>query len=369
MCLIFHKPEGVQFPEDSLENAYYINSDGFGIMFHDKGRVRVHRELVKDFDSVLALYKRYEAKDMAGHLRFNTKGSVCKAMTHPLKILHMDEDGHDLYMMHNGTIYLDIERETESDTWCFANSWLRPLLKEHGLELFYNPVFQALVTEFVGVSNKLLFLDDTGKWTYINKRQGNEKEVPGCWVSNTYSLGTSHPRASYYLSKFTKKIGAKVGYDLTPKKPTDKSGECDGGAWSASGATTICADCKKAFDTTGFAHCTDCLRDVEDNWKKTESPGVITPWNLPIKQILDAAYNESDYLDGWVDPNLVAALYPEKVKDSEVEGDSLNYGKYTLEELKGLDYEEIFKWAVYEPEVATDLIADLLEQVSQNGPG
>lgn len=185
MCLIFHKPAEIEFPEYAIKSSFTLNNDGFGLMHVKNGRVRTYRKMAKTSGEVFSIVQRYRDQEMAGHMRLATSGDVNKKMCHPLKILRKETDGADLYMMHNGVMnFLPTENKRGSDTWHLAELWLKPWLKREGPDLVQDEKFQFMIQRFIGGTNKLLFLDDMGRYTFINKDLGSEKLVKNCWVSN-----------------------------------------------------------------------------------------------------------------------------------------------------------------------------------------
>lgn len=190
MCWLVHKPANVVIPEDLLEVAYKRNDDGFGIMYYDAmlKQVVVAKVLPKNFDDVLALYNEHKHRELGIHFRMRTSGATNLDMVHPFKVLDKDEDGHDVYMMHNGILNNVRTTATHSDTYFLATEHLKPMLR-HGVDLLQEKAFRDLMVLQLGRNNKLLLLDDTGKFTRIYQ-VGNDSVAfdDGFWCSNTYAI-------------------------------------------------------------------------------------------------------------------------------------------------------------------------------------
>lgn len=208
MCLIIHKTFDTKDStfkithQHILESGLGGNNDGIGIMYIKDGRVKCEKKYFgksskytnitdnKSASLQAKWFKQYQDLDSyVVHLRYTTHGLSNVDMCHPFRILTKGErlyDGslcaYDLCMMHNGMLDVKERIATNSDTWHFAKDYLRPILLSNP-ELLHNPQFQHILEEFCGGYSKLIFLDSTGRITYINKDLGKEHE--GYWFSNT----------------------------------------------------------------------------------------------------------------------------------------------------------------------------------------
>lgn len=202
MCWLVHKPADVVIPEDLLKCAYTRNDDGFGIMYfdHDTKKVVIEKVLPKTFDDVLVLYNKHKHRELGIHFRMRTSGATNLDMVHPFKVLDKDADGHDVYMMHNGILGGVKTTATHSDTYHLAEEHMKPLLRLN-VELLYEQQFKNLMVGFIGRTNKLLLLDDNGRFTRIYQ-VGNDSVAfdDGFWCSNTYAI-TGHKELGYDLEK------------------------------------------------------------------------------------------------------------------------------------------------------------------------
>jgi hypothetical protein len=185
MCLIIAKMDAESVvPVEHIRSAFTNNSDGFGIMTARDGRIVVSRGLY-GINQIEALFADHAGVPFVAHYRFATSGGVSVANTHPFKILDKDEDGMDLYMVHNGVITRVNSTATESDTAVFVKQMLIPLFKSDPT-LIQKPEFQELLKNAIGGGNKLTFMDGDGKITIINDSAGHRQgEI---WYSNKYSL-------------------------------------------------------------------------------------------------------------------------------------------------------------------------------------
>lgn len=207
MCWLFYKPAAVEIPEDLLKVAYTRNDDGFGLMYYENGEAHTHKILPKSFDDVLALYNQHKHRELAGHFRMRTSGAVTLDMVHPFSVISKASGAkHDVWMMHNGVLSGVETSNTHSDTYFLAKDHIAPMLNLN-LELLDTPAFQALIADFIGTNNKLLFLDDRGKFTRIHKPRADcVTFANGFWCSNTYAISGQYA----------------LGYDLATKKSFEK---------------------------------------------------------------------------------------------------------------------------------------------------
>jgi uncharacterized protein YlzI (FlbEa/FlbD family) len=190
MCLIIKTDTPKQLSLQLLETAYNNNSDGFGIMFFNQGKLHTQKIVPKTFKDIEKLWSKYNNLDvpMGLHFRFNTNGDTAKSMSHPFQVLSKEKgDDRDMWVMHNGpqlpTPMID---NNKSDTHQFVKWVLRPQLSANP-KLLYNAEWQEMIEEIIG-SDKLLFLDGkTKEFVIYNESEGKEVDNIG-WLSNTYSI-------------------------------------------------------------------------------------------------------------------------------------------------------------------------------------
>jgi hypothetical protein len=178
MCLIIHKPRGIEIPADLLEAAVSLNRDGWGLMgFSPDGDLLVERHAKVDLEEILATERKYRDSEYVLHLRKRTRGAADVDNAHPFKIV----DG--VYMMHNGTIKLDTRVAGMSDSWHFVAEILRPLAQRRQGVLLDN-AFHRLLEIALKPENKLALLDyPERRIILINQAHG--AELDGLWLSST----------------------------------------------------------------------------------------------------------------------------------------------------------------------------------------
>jgi predicted glutamine amidotransferase len=132
MCLIaFKESHNGVFTNRQFKYMIARNPDGFGVMYREKGRVKVIKSLGSNSEK-FQIFAKIRHKDFwAMHARIRTHGAIDETNCHPYKILSKDEgDAIDLYLMHNGTIAkAPTTDSTKSDTWHYVEHVLKPLVK------------------------------------------------------------------------------------------------------------------------------------------------------------------------------------------------------------------------------------------------
>jgi hypothetical protein len=190
MCLVIVKPPGVTFSDKDLRDYEAHNPNGFGMMWHEDGKVNIMRTLnSKEIPLLLDMVKESEA---VLHWRYTTAGTDSIQNTHPFEITPR------LAMVHNGVLPLYPKDPRQSDTFMFANEIMPEYL--NGSEVVDDSDIPRL-DEWIGPSNRLVFLDDTGKITIVGKEKGLMHN--GCWYSNTYAWTQPHKwRTSVGLTSY-----------------------------------------------------------------------------------------------------------------------------------------------------------------------
>lgn len=181
MCLLITAPAGAgaDLEDDWLEDFHWWNSDGYGFMFAQDGKLHIHRSLGKK-EEFIADWRKYANVERAVHLRMRTHGDVDLVNCHPYEVIP-----GKIALMHNGVLHTGNDADkSKSDTWHFIQDYLRPLLTRDP-ELMLEPAFQELVAEFIGTTNRLVLLDNNGNMVTINEDEGVYWE--GMWLSNEYA--------------------------------------------------------------------------------------------------------------------------------------------------------------------------------------
>lgn len=232
MCQIIYKPGNFELPFDKLKSTCIVNPDGFGIMGIDRGKVvlRKHYDGKNDPEKLARVLEEYKSLDKVGvHVRFRTKGPVGCETCHPFEA-YKDGDKR-LLMMHNGTIS-GFGNDKVVDTEEYAKVILGPLYErtlKMGIDPFEDDLFEEINTKYLGSSNKLLLMNDSGFKIIGDKHGSWEKGDDGVeyWVSNTYSFNRTHREPSttvwsyptYNSSKKTSTT-AVVPFTSTKKEET-----------------------------------------------------------------------------------------------------------------------------------------------------
>lgn len=92
MCIIVYKPAGVEMPAKTVwENCWSSNHDGIGLMYREKGKVRIKKGFMslQAFEKALEHLKRktdLNALDLVVHFRFATHGTVNPGNCHPFPV-------------------------------------------------------------------------------------------------------------------------------------------------------------------------------------------------------------------------------------------------------------------------------------------
>ena len=232
MCLIIKTDTPKQLSLQLLETAYNNNSDGFGLMFCNKGKLHTQKIVPKTFKDIEKLWSKYNDLDipMGLHFRFNTNGDTTRSMSHPFQILSKAKgDDRDMWVMHNGPMLpTPMIDDNKSDTHQFIKWVLRPQLSANP-KLLYNAEWQEMIEDLIG-SDKLLFLDGkTKEFVIYNEDEGKEVDNIG-WLSNTYSIQpTSYGLRNYTYDFETNKMAWKTNswWDKKDDDPYHYSGLLD----------------------------------------------------------------------------------------------------------------------------------------------
>ena len=201
MCVIASIPAGENVSEEDIRDMWNRNSDGGGISYIDKGKVKVYKSMkLKPYlKKVQSVIKNFGDEDILLHMRIATHGEVCIANTHPFAVKQQGKALPNVVFAHNGILpsayqtgIKDIDKEgiQISDTRQFN-------------ELFWNNFdiysiddarVRELIEDVLGWGNKfVLFNADKflRKTTYIFN------ESRGTWLNGIWLSNTSHCAVSY----------------------------------------------------------------------------------------------------------------------------------------------------------------------------
>jgi len=204
MCILIHHPANISFSDELLNDFYEYNSDGFGAMYSEGGKLVVVKTLGKP-QEINALYKdALKGRECIIHYRMKTHGDIDMDNCHPYKVTD------EIWMAHNGILSMGnpIDK-AKSDTWHFIKFILRPAL-EANPALLFDPDYQTYLEEMIGSSNKFAFMHSSGESVVINYDAGVEHE--GAWLSNTYAW-SAHLHGHGHKYKTNKYYSGSWGID------------------------------------------------------------------------------------------------------------------------------------------------------------
>lgn len=206
MCLLITQPEGFTFSDDMLLDFFTSNRDGIGVMYVENGMLVVEKSLPNSAAQAAEFYKTHAAgKACAIHYRMMTHGDIDLLNCHPYKVFSKDEDGVDMWLMHNGILHTgNAKDKAKSDTWHYINDVIRPMLRGR-TEEFTSEWFRYVVEDHIGGSNKFVMMDSNGTVATFNEKSGVYYE--DAWMSNTYAWS-----AAKYIPGLAKKTKWWSGY-------------------------------------------------------------------------------------------------------------------------------------------------------------
>lgn len=172
MCIIVIKPAGVKLPAmETLENCWYNNNDGAGLMYATGGTVHIEKGFMslKDFKAALKRLKKsidVTNTPVVMHFRITTHGGTSPGNCHPfpvsekLPLLKMTKFKAPLAVAHNGMIDIKPSKKDISDTMEYIINQLAPLyqLKK---DFYRQPAGKKLIYNFI--KSKMVFLDAAGR--------------------------------------------------------------------------------------------------------------------------------------------------------------------------------------------------------------
>ena len=161
MCIIVIKPAGIKLPAmNTLENCWYNNNDGAGLMYAAGGTVHIEKGFMslKDFKAALKRLKKSIDEvntPVVMHFRITTHGETAPGNTHPfpitekLPLLQMTKTKTPQAVAHNGIISITPSKKDISDTMEYVISQLAPLyqLKK---DFYRQQAGKKLVCNFIG---------------------------------------------------------------------------------------------------------------------------------------------------------------------------------------------------------------------------
>lgn len=215
MCVICCKPAGIEMPKDEyIENMWFRNPDGAGMMYVVDGRVRIVKGFM-DFESFQEELEELKADHdltkipMVMHFRITTHGGTKPQNCHPFpitdsvgllgKLVQTTEIG----VAHNGIIDIN-PRKGISDTMEYIISQLYPLSR--ACPKFYDNKWLMQMI-FNAIDSKMAFLTSTGDIYTIGAFQ---KEAGILYSNNSYKCPGYYKDFSYNKSSLTLPDGWEV---------------------------------------------------------------------------------------------------------------------------------------------------------------
>jgi predicted glutamine amidotransferase len=196
MCLLMLQKGGHVIPKEHIEQAFKTNKDGLGFAYASDSVIKLHRfKTTKPFFK--AYYKAVHANPDANflvHLRFGTSGRKDDTNCHPFYV------NPKLVFAHNGVIH-SIADDPEKKL-CDTRMFCELILKEVDKEFLSNEALCELILSYIGIGNKLAFLDNEGKYTIMNESVGHWNE--GVWYSNMNYKSNTYKTRTYTPPKTSK---------------------------------------------------------------------------------------------------------------------------------------------------------------------
>ena len=232
MCIIVSKETGVELPsKEILEQCFFSNPDGAGLMFVNKGKVNIVKGFM-NFDSfyeyLMKLDKIHNLKNKAlvMHFRISTGGNVDEGNCHPYpitsskRLLRSTMVKTDVGMAHNGIISTYSYKKGElNDTQLFIQHCVSAV---HDLdkEFYKNKKVMAMLEDIAG--SKLCFLDSQENIYYV----GNFVEEDGVKYSNT-TYKAYYTYGKYYYDYDDGYYDDYYDYSLLANKTPSKANKKD----------------------------------------------------------------------------------------------------------------------------------------------
>jgi len=212
MCIAIFQPAGKILTEEQLKNCSDRNKDGQGMAWIENGKLNVFKSM--SFEIFKTKY--FEIANVSGkispmmiHFRFGTQGEKSELNCHPFYV------NDNLVFCHNGVIPT-AKDEKFSDTYLFNEEILKEVMKTENI---HNTSIKFLLKEYIGVGNKLIFMDSSGNHSIINEPAGDWDG--GIWFSNSnYKTYTYKPYGSsiYSNDSYWKKVCDFCGHATSPKE-------------------------------------------------------------------------------------------------------------------------------------------------------
>ena len=203
MCIAIMNA-GKMLPKKKLQNCWNYNDDGAGILFIKNGMLFAEKfpnTGGDSFDKFLDRYVSLKTSDagdlpMLLHFRIATHG-MSDEYLHPFPVTPT------LGLVHNGVIS-GFGTKDKSDTAEFAE--LLGTIPNIDMDMLDNPFIEDAIYTYLGGTNKVVFLDNTGEYRIFG-------ETLGEWIGDNWFSNDSHTKAIRYYGSTAVKPGQTYGYD------------------------------------------------------------------------------------------------------------------------------------------------------------
>jgi len=203
MCIAIMNA-GKMLPKKKLSNCWTYNDDGAGMLFIQDGKLVAEKFANKGGDSFDKFYQRYtEVKTsvsgeqpMLLHFRIATHG-MSEEYLHPFFVTS------ELGLVHNGVIR-GFGSQDKSDTAEFTE--LLSTIPNVGMEMLDNLFIEDAIYEYLGGTNKLIFLDNEGEYRIFGEKMGE-------WIGDNWFSNDSHTKAIRYYGSTAVASGSTFSYD------------------------------------------------------------------------------------------------------------------------------------------------------------
>jgi len=203
MCIAIMNA-GKMLPKKKLSNCWTYNDDGAGMLFIQDGKLVAEKFANRGGDSFDKFYQRYtEVKTsvsgeqpMLLHFRIATHG-MSEEYLHPFFVTS------ELGLVHNGVIR-GFGTQDKSDTAEFTE--LLSTIPNVSMEMLDNLFIEDAIYEYLGGTNKLIFLDNEGEYRIFGEKLGE-------WIGDNWFSNDSHTKAIRYYGSTAVASGSTFSYD------------------------------------------------------------------------------------------------------------------------------------------------------------
>jgi hypothetical protein len=167
-----------QLSAATINTAWQNNPEGGGLILTERGALKTFKtydagEFLKTYQTI----RKRTKQPVVLHIRIATSGAKTLDNLHPFTV------NNALAFLHNGIVY-GLGNDTHSDT-----AELNTMLKKLPANFLNCDTTRELLRGYIG-SSKLIFLDNTGRFTIINEAAGN-------WSGDSWYSNDSHEQTRY----------------------------------------------------------------------------------------------------------------------------------------------------------------------------